>query len=364
MRSIMACYGNKSTRKEIERSFFKAACIATDAVAVSLAGTKHLLCAVREIGKKAPEVLKGEGLSGMIGAYLCAGRLMSDDFIPTLAQAIDRTWSMLSDVRHADAEHRTVAEQRNEEEATSAFGKETTCEEAIPVNTMTCAIEENTDEQEENESFADVRLSHLHFIDAAEEPREYEALLVRERVGEIKLVTRYRRSFLSRLIQSQGDVQAYYSAVKNKLLSYKGVKGRVSWGNESFHKGRDYVAKINVKAKTLYLYLALPNTAVAALENGKYNVIDVSDKKKYENVPTLIKIKGPRKLKYALELIDILCRDRMALSEVKNFEAADYTVPYQSTEALVEAGSIRMMVAAILVSETPNEAIDGDVTLA
>jgi hypothetical protein len=108
---------------------------------------------------------------------------------------------------------------------------------------------------------------------------------------------------------------------------------------------------MNAKAKTLYLYLALDPEAVAAIEDGKYNIVDVSATKKYENVPVLMKIKGPRKFKQAMELVDMLCRDNLLLPDAKNFEAQDYTVPYQSTEELVESGSIKKLVAGIAIEK-------------
>ncbi len=357
----MACNRNKNAKNGIGCDFLEASCTAVDAVATSLLGTKQLLSAVCEIGKKAPEVLKLKKLSGLVSAHLCAGVLLDGDFIPTLAQALDRTWRKLADAKDAKCVCAESAAEVAEETVEETV--EAPIEDAIPV--VATVTEEDTDderEDEENESFAGLKLSGLNFIDAKEEPDAYAALLTRESAGEIRIITRYRRSYLSRLIQSQGDVQAYYSAIKNKLLSYKGVKGRISWGNESFNKGRTYIAKVNAKAKTLYLYLALDPAAVEAIEEGKYNVTDVSDKKKYENVPTLIKIKGPRKLKHALELIDLLCSDSLQLPPVKDFAEADYTVPYRTTEELVEAGSIKMMVAGILVSSGVNEATDGDVT--
>ncbi|MBQ9784071.1 MAG: hypothetical protein IJW29_01070 [Clostridia bacterium] len=357
----MAC--NKNRLNGIGRDFLEATLTAADAVTTALVGTKQLAKAACEIGKKAPEALKLNKLSGMVSAHLCAGVLLDGDFIPTLAQAIDRTWMKLADAKRAkctcaEAEEETVecaCEEAVEEVAPAV-------EEAIPVVAEVTEESDDEREEEENESFAGLSVSGLDFIDAKEEPDAYAALLAREAAGEIQIVTRYRRSYLSRLIQSQGDVQAYYSVIKNKLMSYKGVKGRISWGNESFNKGRTYIAKVNAKAKTLYLYLALDPVAVEAIEDGKYNVTDMSAKKKYENVPTLIKVKGPRKLKHALELIDMLCGDNLQLPPVKNFEETDYTVPYQTTEELVEAGSIKMMVAGVEVTNTPNEATDGDVT--
>ena len=86
---------------------------------------------------------------------------------------------------------------------------------------------------------------------------------------------RYRRSFASRLIQADERIKEYYVAVKNKLLSYKGVKARTSWSFESCNRGRIQCAKLNVRGKALLVYLNL-NT-----ENynvNKYHFKNVSDK--------------------------------------------------------------------------------------
>lgn len=350
----MSCKGTpvkQENQKKLRCEAADVACTAVEAVASSLAGTKCFLRAVCEAGKRVPNAIKAAGLSGAVSAHLCLSTLMDRDFIPSLAQVIDRAWARVA------AKRETPVEEAPVEAAPT--------EETVPAAVILEAVNEERDDNdgdEENDSFAGLNLSGLDFIDAKEEPEAYQALLLREQMGEIRIVTRYRRSFYSRLVQSQGDVQSYYSAIKNKLLSYKGVKGRVSWGNESFNKGRTYVAKVNAKAKTLYLYLALDPATIAAIEDGKYNITDMSDKKKYANVPVLMKIKGPRKLKQALELIDLLCAENLQLPPVKEFAEEDYTLPYQSTEELVEAGSIKMMVAGIPMSDLPNEATDGDVT--
>ncbi len=343
----MSCKDYKSTQNEqkaMKKDFLTAACVAADAVISSISGAKLFKKLVGEVAKQAPDAMKAEKLTGMVGTGICSSVLLSGDFIPTLAQAIDRAWAKKNPCDEEPVEE--VVEEVVEEPAPVV-------EEAVPA----VAIVENADEDgdEDEDSFAGLNLSGLNFIDAKAEPEAYAELLAGEARGELRLVTRYRRSFQSRLIQSQGDVQAYYSEIKNKLLSYKGVKGRTSWGNESFNKGRTYLAKVNAKSKTLYLYLALDPEMVASLEEGKYNIEDMSSKKKYENVPVLIKVKGPRKLKHALELIDMLCRDQVQLPEVKNFEAVDYTVPYQSTEELVETGAVKMMVAGIPMADLPVE---------
>ena len=184
----------------------------------------------------------------------------------------------------------------------------------------------------------------LGLIDAAAQPKRYAELLELEKRGEIELVKRYRRSYESRLIQSKDPMQDYYSGIKNALMRYKGVKSRISWANETFHQGRNHLAKIIVKTRCLYIYLSVdPET----LKGTKYEsaVDDVSDTKKFGEFPTVIKIKGERKYKYALELIDRICAEDLALPQNKKFVEVDYRRPARTDEELVEEGLIKLLVA-------------------
>ena len=186
----------------------------------------------------------------------------------------------------------------------------------------------------------------LALIGAQDEPALYTELLERERRGEIELVRRYRRSYESRLIQSKGPMQEYYSGMKNALLRYKGVKSRISWANETFHQGRNHIAKIIVKTSCLYIYLSVDPES---LKGTKFEsaIDDVSGTKKFGEFPTVIKIKGERKYKYALELIDRICGEDLALPLNKKFAEVDYRRPEMTDEELLEQGLVRLMVAAV-----------------
>ena len=323
--------------------------LAADAVVTSVAGAKLFKKLATKAATNGLDLKKVGKAGAGVGMGICSGILLASDFIPSLAQVIDRNFMQKET---AEEEVEEVVEE-TVEEAAEEIVPEVVEEVEVPVEepvveTVAPVTEEAAGEDEEEDESFGFSTAGLDFFDAMENPERYEELQGQEKEGLVQIVTRYRRSFMSRLVQSQGDVQAYYGEIKNKLLSYKGVKGRVSWGNESFNKGRTYIAKVNAKSKTLYLYLALDP---ATLEEGAYNFEDMSAKKKYENVPVLIKIKGPRKLKYALELIDRICNDNLALPAVKNFEPTDYTVPYWSTEELVKTGLVKKMVAGMPVQE-------------
>ncbi len=386
MDNIMSMNENKKNEQASESSLkkdvAKVAYEAVDAVLTSVVSAKLYQKIASKVANGV-DPAKIKKASGVFGAGICSGLLLTSDFIPTLAQALDRAWAK-RDAKNAPAEEvaEETVEEIAEEPVQETEAEEVTVEEIVeevveeipvveePVEVTeavaTMAASEEQEEEDEEEGSFGFSTAGLEFFDAMEKPEEYAALVEQENAGEIQIVARYRRSFQSRLIQSQGEVQSYYSTIKNKLLSYKGVKARTSWGNESFNKGRNYIAKVNAKSKTLYLYLAI-NPATLG-EDSKYNFEDVSSKKKYENVPVLIKIKGPRKLNYALELIDSICNTQMALPEVKNFEEVDYTVEYRSTEELVVDGLVKKMVAGVpvaafdtTVEPTPTEV---DVTVA
>lgn len=237
-------------------------------------------------------------------------------------------------------------------ETVEAESVETPAAEAPAVEAMApVAVAAPTETETDESDDADFAAGgNLEYIDAKDEPEAYAALLAREAAGEVRLVTRYRQSYESRLIQSKDPIQDYYSGIKNALLAYKGVKSRISWANETFHQGRNHIAKIIVKTSSLYLYLALDPEQLAGT---KYEsaVTVLSGRKKFETVPVLIKIKGERKYKYALEMIDMVCEGKLQLLPNKKYTETDYKRPVQTLEELVEAGLVRKLVAGEPVAE-------------
>ncbi len=198
------------------------------------------------------------------------------------------------------------------------------------------------------------------YIDAKANPEAYAELLEREKRGEVTLVYRYRKSFLAKMALAEDTVKGYYNELKNALLAYKGVKCRTSWGYEAFNKGRTKLARMDVKTKSLYLYLAIDPQS---LVDTKYNFKDMSAKKKYAATPVLMKIRGERKFKHALELIEKICGEELQLKRLEN-EPTDYRLPLMSQDEMVEAGYVKMMVGAIPVApetaevaEEPAEAV-------
>jgi predicted transport protein len=185
---------------------------------------------------------------------------------------------------------------------------------------------------------------------AEEEARrlaEEEAKRIADEKAAKQVVVRYKRSFLARYIQAGETLQDYYTMVKNELLSYSGVKSRTSWGKETYKRGRMPVAKLDIKGKALYMWLALDP---AEFENTKYHFKNVSDRRIGGEYPMLIKIRSQRSLKYAVELIarlmEILGADRLER------EYEDYHLEYREDKDLIEMGLVKVVLpAGVIVNE-------------
>ena len=188
-------------------------------------------------------------------------------------------------------------------------------------------------EREEERRRAEEEARRLAEEEARRIAEEEARRLEEARMAAIREVEiRYRRSFLSRYIQSEPYIKDCYTEIKNHLLSYKGVKARNSWAKENFKRGRTHIAKIDVKGKALCLYLALDPSEL----DSKYHVNAVKG-----DCPALIKIKSERKLKYAIELIDMLM-EKLGIIRTGTL-SEDYRLPYEETDALIEKGLIKVI---------------------
>lgn len=160
-----------------------------------------------------------------------------------------------------------------------------------------------------------------------------------EKESGLAILVRYKKSFTAKLIQSPDETKNYYSKLKNAILSYKNVNSHVSWNFDRLNKGKQTIAKFNVRGHSLYLYLALNPSDY---EMSKYGVEKV-DSKKYADVPCLYKIKNQKRFNYALDLI----RDLATKYELKQMkiEEKNYSIPNESTEVLVEFGLVKELIS-------------------
>lgn len=181
-----------------------------------------------------------------------------------------------------------------------------------------------TEEAEEIDFAVRVALAVDDFIVQEDQDSEEEVDLV-----DGNILYRYRYSFTSRLILAQNPTQDFYTEVKNYILSFKGVKSRVSWNHEAFNCGRKKCARLNVKGKTLFLYIPV-NIEEA---DKKYRLQDVSDSKSNKDYPALMRIRSDRGVKWAKELIDIVMAN-LGIEKLETPVYVDYHIPYATREEM------------------------------
>ena len=170
-----------------------------------------------------------------------------------------------------------------------------------------------------------------------------------------KIDIKFSRSFTANIIQSEDVVKDYYSELKNHILSYKGVKSRISWKFDSYNRGRDQLFKIKLRGKTICLYCALdPNE----FDESKYHHEPI-DAKIFEDVPMLVKIKSGLGLRKAKELVDITMA-KFGIEKDEKAKTVDYVAkyPYEPNEPLIARKLIKLLIAddaVVVMSAKPKE---------
>lgn len=157
---------------------------------------------------------------------------------------------------------------------------------------------------------------------AAEEPAEVVAEEPKE-----DLVLKIDRSFTAKLKQSDDETKDRYGMIKNALLSYKKVKSTVSWNTDRFNCGRNTIAKMNIRGKTLCVYFAL-DPKDPEFKQTIYNQKDMSEHKAYEQTPFMMKIKSDLAAKRAVRLVEIMA-EKNGAAKKKDFEEVDYKKTYR-----------------------------------
>ena len=112
--------------------------------------------------------------------------------------------------------------------------------------------------------------------------------------------THVKKSFAEKMFEAEDIILERYDILKNYILSFKKIKSRISNTADTFNIGRTQYFKLSVSGKSLKLYL---NLNVDSIES-KFNIIDVSNTKSYEQVPAFLRIRSNRAMNYAYVLID------------------------------------------------------------
>lgn len=176
-------------------------------------------------------------------------------------------------------------------------------------------VEDDESEDETDDETDDEEASVEEDVNAKERAIINPEVTVVDENGKPK---RIKMNFNARMMFAPYQAKEYYNEIKNYLIMYR-AKGRFSARCESF-RYHGLVAKVALAGKSVKVCLAIDPTS---LEGTKYHYKDVSNKKQYVEVPTMIKVRSDRGLKYFKELVDLM----MAARQVKpkrNFKPVNY----------------------------------------
>ena len=161
----------------------------------------------------------------------------------------------------------------------------------------------------------------------AEEPAPAEEAEAGNGFGDIT-----RRSFAEKLELADDNLRNKYEELKAEAARY-GLKGRVSKSGDTYHLGRKNYLKIMIVGKTLRTYYALDPKEYAG---SPIPVEDVSEKKAFADMPSMLRVKSDLSLRRAKTLIaDMMKADGIEAGEEKEAAAAPAEeAPVEETKVL------------------------------
>ena len=154
-----------------------------------------------------------------------------------------------------------------------------------------------------------------------------------------KIYVRYLYSFRAKLIQAPQEIQQRYGELADEVNSYSRVKMSVSWKQVRIYAGRNTLAMLLFKGRKLCMSFALDPKDY---EDTKYRGKDLSEVKRFQKTPMLLKLTSPRKVRYAKYLFAQVA-EKFGLEKGETVRTEFY-LPYGTTDELVERGLVKKFV--------------------
>ena len=172
-----------------------------------------------------------------------------------------------------------------------------------------------------------------------DDEEESDMILADTGNGITKILVRYNYSFRARLIQSSAEVQSYYGQLINEISAYSGLKTKISWRQERVYSGRKTVAYMLFKGKKLCIAFALDP---AEYSETKYRGLDMSNVRRFEKTPMLLKVVSERKVRYAKYLLSRAC-EKFGLEKTGEAPDTEFSLPYRTTPELIADSLVKVM---------------------
>lgn len=156
------------------------------------------------------------------------------------------------------------------------------------------------------------------------------------RTDDTDVYVRFKCSFRAKLIQADARVKQMYNGLRSELLSYIGVRERVSWEADSYFIGKELFARVKVYAKSITVHFAL-DASDPELFGCLYR--DDGGRVRFAAVPVRCRVTDARSYKNMLAVLR-LAAERKELSYSRVEEYGD--IPYESRDELIEQGLIKL----------------------
>ena len=200
----------------------------------------------------------------------------------------------------------------------------------MPVPAEEPAPAEEPEEEDAEEGVGEIAVAQV--------PEEWKAGIGLAAFGSDKIYFRYNYSFYAKLVQASAEMQQRYGELCDEIDAYPRMKTTVSWKRMRVYSGRKTLAMLLFKGKKLCIAFALDPKQYA---ETKYRGEDMSDKRKYEKTPMLLRLSSPRKLRYAKHLLsEVAAAFGLEKGEVQH---SVFGLPYRSTDDLIRDGLIKVL---------------------
>lgn len=136
-------------------------------------------------------------------------------------------------------------------------------------------------------------------------------------------------AFEKKLYNATNLIKYYYSELKNTLLSYKGIKSKITNAGDSFKIGGSIVARITFNGNKLRLHLSLDPDEY---NKSIYNHYSLADVKAYKDIPFALEISKSADLSTAFKLIQDAMGSKFVLYIDQKREYVDYATYYTDKE--------------------------------
>lgn len=118
-----------------------------------------------------------------------------------------------------------------------------------------------------------------------------------------------RLSFEERIKELDEASAEYYSILQSCLLSYRGVKSRLSLRCDSYRANKELISKITIGGNSLKIYLDI-DSAEEEFAQKKINFRDVAKSEAYKEVPAMVPVKSQLCARKVCEVIDLMMKQK------------------------------------------------------